>query len=79
MVIKVLHDDLLSSSELCARFECEVWVFSVLIYLNVVLIFDYGIDGYCFFFVMELFEGCFFDDFVCGDVIDLECVFVFFW
>ncbi|MEQ8461553.1 MAG: protein kinase [Sandaracinaceae bacterium] len=72
VAIKVLHDDLLSSSELRARFEREARVLSALTHPNVVSISDYGIDGHRPFLVMELLEGRLLDDLVRGDAIDPE-------
>jgi len=72
VAIKVLHDDLLSLTELRARFEREARVLSALTHPNVVSISDYGIDGQRPFLVMELLEGRLLDDLVRGDPIDPE-------
>ncbi len=57
VAIKVLHDDLLSLTELRARFEREARVLSALTHPHVVSISDYGIDGDRPYLVTELLEG----------------------
>jgi len=57
VAIKVLHDDLLSLTELRRRFEREARVLSALTHPHVVSISDYGMDGDRPYLVTELLEG----------------------